>query len=106
MANADHLSLSGNKKRKRKDSSDNQYEYSGVALEQLQMNSLRRYKRHYKLQTRQGLTKSQLVETINYLIDYDTTVQQLLYSGGTQPFPLSVPLCFVKTFLVAFDRCL
>ena len=41
MANADHLSLSGNKKRKRKDSSDNQYEYSGVALEQLQMNSLR-----------------------------------------------------------------
>lgn len=25
----------------------------------------RRYKRHFKLQTRQGLTKSQLVESIN-----------------------------------------
>ena len=29
---------------------------------QLQVNTLRRYKRHYKLQTRPGLNKSQLVE--------------------------------------------
>ncbi|CAH3176694.1 unnamed protein product [Porites evermanni] len=50
-------------KRKRKDSDDDT-EMSEVDFCQLQVNTLRRYKRHYKLQTRPGLNKSQLVETI------------------------------------------
>lgn len=36
--------------------------YAQVDFCQLQVNTLRRYKRHYKLQTRPGLNKSQLVE--------------------------------------------
>lgn len=35
---------------------------SQVDLFQLQVNTLRRYKRHYKLQTRPGLNKAQLAE--------------------------------------------
>lgn len=35
-----------------------------VDLFQLQVNTLRRYKRHYKLQTRPGLNKAQLAEVI------------------------------------------
>ncbi|XP_009880327.1 PREDICTED: histone deacetylase complex subunit SAP30 [Charadrius vociferus] len=35
-----------------------------VDLYQLQVNTLRRYKRHFKLQTRPGLNKAQLVEII------------------------------------------
>ncbi|MGH0123751.1 UNVERIFIED_CONTAM: hypothetical protein FKN15_005200 [Acipenser sinensis] len=35
-----------------------------VDLFQLQVNTLRRYKRHFKLQTRPGLNKAQLVEAI------------------------------------------
>ncbi|XP_030649413.1 histone deacetylase complex subunit SAP30L isoform X3 [Chanos chanos] len=31
----------------------------------LQVNTLRRYKRHYKLQTRPGLNKAQLAETVS-----------------------------------------
>lgn len=33
-----------------------------VDLFQLQVNTLRRYKRHYKIQTRPGLNKAQLAE--------------------------------------------
>ncbi|XP_033373549.1 histone deacetylase complex subunit SAP30L isoform X2 [Cinclus cinclus] len=36
-----------------------------VDLFQLQVNTLRRYKRHYKLQTRPGLNKAQLAETVS-----------------------------------------
>lgn len=50
-------------KRKRKDS-DDEADTAEVDFCQLQVNTLRRYKRHYKLQTRPGLNKSQLVETI------------------------------------------
>jgi len=35
-----------------------------VDLFQLQINTLRRYKRHYKVPTRQGLNKAQLAETL------------------------------------------
>ncbi len=35
-----------------------------VDLFQLQVNTLRRYKRHYKLQTKPGLNKAQLAETV------------------------------------------
>ncbi|PNJ77637.1 SAP30L isoform 3 [Pongo abelii] len=36
-----------------------------VDLFQLQVNTLRRYKRHYKLQTRPGFNKAQLAETVS-----------------------------------------
>ncbi|XP_044517702.1 histone deacetylase complex subunit SAP30L isoform X2 [Gracilinanus agilis] len=36
-----------------------------VDLYQLQVNTLRRYKRHYKLQTRPGFNKAQLAETVS-----------------------------------------
>jgi histone deacetylase complex subunit SAP30 len=52
-------------KRKRKDSeeeSDCQFE---VDFLQLQMNTLRRYKRHYKLQLKPGTNKIQLVEAVS-----------------------------------------
>ncbi|XP_061419918.1 histone deacetylase complex subunit SAP30L-like isoform X3 [Lethenteron reissneri] len=59
-------------KRKRKgsddeggDSPDHDLESPEVDLFQLQVNTLRRYKRHYKLQTRPGLNKAQLAETIS-----------------------------------------
>uniref|UniRef100_A0A8C9RN39 SAP30 like n=1 Tax=Scleropages formosus TaxID=113540 RepID=A0A8C9RN39_SCLFO len=56
-------------KRKRKtsddggESPDHDIEVPEVDLFQLQVNTLRRYKRHYKLQTRPGLNKAQLAET-------------------------------------------
>uniref|UniRef100_A0A4W5LM08 SAP30 like n=1 Tax=Hucho hucho TaxID=62062 RepID=A0A4W5LM08_9TELE len=55
-------------KRKRKtsddggESPDHDVEVPEVDLFQLQVNTLRRYKRHYKLQTRPGLNKAQLAE--------------------------------------------
>uniref|UniRef100_A0AAQ4R778 SAP30 like n=1 Tax=Gasterosteus aculeatus aculeatus TaxID=481459 RepID=A0AAQ4R778_GASAC len=58
-------------KRKRKtsddggDSPDHDVEVPEVDLFQLQVNTLRRYKRHYKLQTRPGLNKAQLAETVS-----------------------------------------
>ncbi|XP_072450664.1 histone deacetylase complex subunit SAP30L isoform X3 [Chiloscyllium punctatum] len=59
-------------KRKRKgsdddggDSPDHDAESPEVDLFQLQVNTLRRYKRHFKLQTRPGLNKAQLAETIS-----------------------------------------
>ncbi|GFY54333.1 histone deacetylase complex subunit SAP30L [Trichonephila inaurata madagascariensis] len=36
-----------------------------VDLYQLQVSALRRYKRHYKIQTRQGVNKAQLAETLS-----------------------------------------
>uniref|UniRef100_A0A8C3QCN4 SAP30 like n=2 Tax=Passeriformes TaxID=9126 RepID=A0A8C3QCN4_GEOPR len=55
-------------KRKRKtsddggDSPEHDTDVPEVDLFQLQVNTLRRYKRHYKLQTRPGLNKAQLAE--------------------------------------------
>lgn len=57
-------------KRKRKDSDDDtgsndqDVDLPEVDLFQLQMNTLRRYKRHYKVQTRPGLNKAQLTDTL------------------------------------------
>ncbi|XP_002736181.1 histone deacetylase complex subunit SAP30L-like [Saccoglossus kowalevskii] len=42
-----------------------EYDLPEVDLFQLQMNTLRRYKRHYKLQTKPGLNKVSLAETIS-----------------------------------------
>uniref|UniRef100_A0A671KNY0 Histone deacetylase complex subunit SAP30L n=1 Tax=Sinocyclocheilus anshuiensis TaxID=1608454 RepID=A0A671KNY0_9TELE len=58
-------------KRKRKtsddggESPDHDAEVPEVDLFQLQVNTLRRYKRHYKIQTRPGLNKAQLAETVS-----------------------------------------
>ena len=55
-------------KRKRKDSddensNDNDFDsQSEIDLASLQVNTLRRYKRHYRIQTRPGLNKGQLAE--------------------------------------------
>ncbi|XP_065885571.1 histone deacetylase complex subunit SAP30 homolog [Dysidea avara] len=55
-------------KRRRKDSED-EYELTSseyqVDFSQIQLNTLRRYKRHYKLQLRPGSTKVQLIEAIS-----------------------------------------
>ncbi|CAH1267321.1 histone deacetylase complex subunit SAP30L-like [Branchiostoma lanceolatum] len=57
------------RKRKLSDEDDNSpdHDYDGpeVDLLGLQVNTLRRYKRHYKLQTRPGLNKAQLAETVS-----------------------------------------
>eukprot|EP00069_Balaena_mysticetus_P009457 bmy_06205T0 len=58
-------------KRKRKtsddggDSPEHDTDIPEVDLFQLQVNTLRRYKRHYKLQTRPGFNKAQLAETVS-----------------------------------------
>ncbi|XP_020834022.1 histone deacetylase complex subunit SAP30L [Phascolarctos cinereus] len=58
-------------KRKRKtsddggDSPEHETDIPEVDLYQLQVNTLRRYKRHYKLQTRPGFNKAQLAETVS-----------------------------------------
>ena len=54
-------------KRKRKDSEDSasgetDSEHPEVDLFQLQVNTLRRYKKHYKVPVRQGLNKAQLAD--------------------------------------------
>lgn len=55
-------------KRKRKDSEDDSAEtdseYPDVDLFQLQVNTLRRYKKHYKVPVRQGMNKSQLADCV------------------------------------------
>lgn len=65
------------KRRRRKDSEDsNENETDSelsmptpeVDLVQLQMNTLRRYKRHYKVSARQGLNKPQLAEVILFVL--------------------------------------
>ncbi|XP_012555655.1 histone deacetylase complex subunit SAP30L isoform X1 [Hydra vulgaris] len=51
-------------KRKRKDS-DEENESPEVELSQLQIATLRRYKRYYRIPTRPGMSKSQLIESIS-----------------------------------------
>lgn len=57
-------------KRKRKDSEfgddspDNDFDMPDIDFFQMPVNTLRRYKRHYKLQTRPGLNKAQLADTV------------------------------------------
>ncbi|XP_047003286.1 histone deacetylase complex subunit SAP30 homolog [Schistocerca americana] len=56
------------KQRRRKDSEDDSNETDTdvpeVDLFQLQVNTLRRYKRHYKVATRPGINKAQLADTL------------------------------------------
>lgn len=58
--------------RRRKDSEEDSAETDNdlpeVDLYQLQVGTLRRYKRHYKVTTRQGLTKAQLADVNIFLI--------------------------------------
>lgn len=74
-------------KRKRKDSDDdNSNDMDGdsslpdVDLLSLQVNTLRRYKRHYRIQTRPGLNKSQLAEVCIRLL-YRTFSERLIKFG-------------------------
>ena len=59
-------------KRKRKDSEGEgdggEFDFDGPDIDFFQMpvNTLRRYKRHYKLQTRPGLNKAQLADVSVY----------------------------------------
>ena len=59
-------------KRKRKDSEDDSgetdSEHPEVDLYQLQVNTLRRYKKHYKVPVRQGLNKAQLADVSYFSI--------------------------------------
>ncbi|XP_069797308.1 histone deacetylase complex subunit SAP30L isoform X3 [Narcine bancroftii] len=73
-------------KRKRKgsddeggDSPDHEAESPEVDLFQLQVNTLRRYKRHFKLQTRPGLNKAQLAEVSDTITIMNTDVKVLQY---------------------------
>merc|ERR550517_1944315 len=53
--------------RKRKDSDDDDEtdsEHPEVDLFQLQLNTLRRYKKHFKVPVRQGLNKAQLADSM------------------------------------------
>lgn len=56
-------------RRRRKDSEDDSNETDTdlpeVDLYQLQVNTLRRYKRHYKVSTRPGMNKAQLADVSN-----------------------------------------
>ena len=56
-------------KRKRKDSEDDSgetdSEHPEVDLYQLQVNTLKRYKKHYKVPVRPGLNKAQLADVSN-----------------------------------------
>merc|ERR1712183_349782 len=51
-------------RRKRKDSED-EGEFPEVDLSQLQVPTLRRYKRHYRIPTKPGMSKSQLLDSIH-----------------------------------------
>jgi len=59
------------KQRRRKDEEDSEgtdTDLPDVDLFQLQVNTLRRYKRHFKVSTRPGLNKAQLADvSVDYL---------------------------------------
>jgi len=60
-------------KRRRKDSEDDSNETDTdlpeVDLFQLQVNTLRRYKRHYKVSTRPGMNKAQLADVSTFVCE-------------------------------------
>lgn len=64
------------KKRKRRDSGDVVSETPEVGLINLQMNTLRRYKRHFKLQTKPGVNKAQLAESMQRHFSGITVVEK------------------------------
>jgi histone deacetylase complex subunit SAP30 len=86
----------GRQKRKRKDSEDDQQtDGPEVDLGQLQVNTLRRYKRHYRLQTRPGLNKAQLVESI---------VRHFKSTPVTEKETLTYFIYMAKTHKSKFDQ--
>jgi len=84
-------------KRKRKDSDDDQGFQDGeeeiieIDFYQMPVNTLRRYKRHYKLNTRPGLSKAQLADAVSShfktipVIEKDT-LQMFFYTTKTKRF--------------------
>lgn len=69
-------------KRRRKDSEDDSNETDTdipeVDLYHLQVNTLRRYKRHYKVPTRPGLNKAQLAD-VSYIIIWISWITSLTF---------------------------
>ncbi|OWK11579.1 SAP30L [Cervus elaphus hippelaphus] len=57
-------SVRNKRKRKTSDDGGDSPEHD-TDIPELQVNTLRRYKRHYKLQTRPGFNKAQLAETVS-----------------------------------------
>lgn len=75
-------------KRRRKESEDDSNETDTdipeVDLYHLQVNTLRRYKRHYKVPTRPSLNKAQLADVSNHL--FISFLQLLNLSSTNQMF--------------------
>uniref|UniRef100_A0A8B9CJX7 SAP30 like n=1 Tax=Anser brachyrhynchus TaxID=132585 RepID=A0A8B9CJX7_9AVES len=88
-------------KRKRKtsddggDSPEHDTDVPEVDLFQLQVNTLRRYKRHYKLQTRPGLNKAQLAESsalsFCFLLEYTLGCVSCMTSSSRHPVKAACP---------------
>uniref|UniRef100_A0A8B9MK56 SAP30 like n=1 Tax=Accipiter nisus TaxID=211598 RepID=A0A8B9MK56_9AVES len=101
-------------KRKRKtsddggDSPEHETDVPEVDLFQLQVNTLRRYKRHYKLQTRPGLNKAQLAEVSDDRGRVTSVIKKLFISSAqvrilwtlipVVALSLACTLCSVKGF--------
>uniref|UniRef100_A0A2C9K0B8 Histone deacetylase complex subunit SAP30 Sin3 binding domain-containing protein n=1 Tax=Biomphalaria glabrata TaxID=6526 RepID=A0A2C9K0B8_BIOGL len=84
-------------KRKRKDSEDDQGFHDGVEeiveidFYQMPVNTLRKYKRHYKLPTRPGLSKAQLADAVashfkTIPVMEKETLQMFFYTTKTKRF--------------------
>lgn len=99
-------------KRRRKDSEDDSNETDTdvpeVDLYQLQVNTLRRYKRHYKIPTRPGLNKAQLADVSitvkyqNYNFDVVSTLNSYLLILALCSYQRNQPInkIFIKAIVV------
>lgn len=72
-----------------------------VDLFQLQVNTLRRYKRHYKLQTRPGFNKAQLAEVGRQNSTLKRESQHCASSGS-----LDSPYCHVCLWIIILSKAL
>lgn len=73
-------------------------------LFQLQVNTLRRYKRHFKLQTRPGLNKAQLVEVRIISISFTSLKTKSVAQYGS-PELWFFNLCTVRIPFLSADYC-
>lgn len=75
---------SARSKRRRKDSEEDSNETDTdipeVDMFQLQVNTLRRYKRHFKVATRPGLNKAQLADVSRNIYSYSVSYQVCIKS--------------------------
>lgn len=90
---------SARSKRRRKESEDDSNDTDidlpeTPDLYQLQVNTLRRYKRHYKLQTRPGMKRAQLADVSIYLLILEN-LESALIRFYFHPFILSYQFLFL-----------